>query len=361
MSQTHDPLFTPPGEQDMPMMPEWLVRGVNALAAHSLFYSANALDQMRHRSSEVTEEVEVLRDVAYGPDASWHRLDIWRPAQEHPAQLVDTATSERALRPALFFVHGGGFRTMSKRTHWFFARAFARMGFVVFTIDYRLGPRYLFPLPLQDASQALLWVVEHAERYGADASTMTFAGESAGANLITALTAMMARERAGLPWAERVFEQGVMPVALLSMCGLLQVSDPGRHERRGVAKWMTGPIFDAQKSYLGEALDENAEARALADPLCVFERSGALERRLPPLMLNVGALDPLIDDSRRLQRAWRGAPAELNVYARSGHSFMAFMWTRNAAQCWSDMHGFLKAQGALNASSHGDLPLQIAV
>ena len=81
---------------------------------------------------------------------------------------------------------------LSKDTHRVMALAYARRGYVVFTINYRLGPEHLFPAPLEDASpHALVWVREHCARFGGDPSRLAIAGESAGANLVTALTSRL--------------------------------------------------------------------------------------------------------------------------------------------------------------------------
>lgn len=331
-----DPLYTTlHDEVDMPLLPEWLWRGVNAAAVHSLFHTMNALDTMRHRSSERFEEVEIARDVSYGePGSPWQRLDVWRPA-----------APSRALRPAMLFIHGGGFRTMSKRTHWFFARAFARMGFVVFSIDYHLGAQHPFPRPLQDAALALRYVVDRAEAHGADISRLVFAGESAGGNLALALTALCTMRRPE-PWAQRVFDLGVVPRAVLPMCGVLQVSDPYRFTRTGFPRLVLGPMRDAEKSYHPQ---DQTSSSDLASPLLLLERAQETDRALPACMAPAGSLDPLADDARRLKLAMErlGASCEAPVYRRSAHSFMAFMWTANAQQCWDDMSRFISEQPGL--------------
>ncbi|MFO0635528.1 MAG: alpha/beta hydrolase [Nannocystaceae bacterium] len=78
-------------------------------------------------------------------------------------------------RPVVLYVHGG-FRVLSKDSHWIMGLAFARAGYVVFNIGYRLAPRHPFPAALQDAAAALAWVHEHAARAGGDASRLVLAG-----------------------------------------------------------------------------------------------------------------------------------------------------------------------------------------
>ena len=244
------------------------------------------------------------------------------------------------------FVHGGGFRTLSKDTHWFFARAFARMGFVVFSVDYRLGPEHLYPAPLEDVCEAYRWITEHAVEHGADLENLVLAGESAGANLILALSAAtLTRRPEG--FAQQVFDTQVVPRALLPMCGIFQVSDIERYARSG-APWIAMPALrDAASSYVGKVASRapSPELPSLADPLLVFEdASFAPERSVPALFAPVGESDPLVDDSLRLIRALRarGMRGKTELYAGGGHSFMAFMWNGRAQRCWRDMHAFLE-------------------
>src|SRR5690606_5988723 len=125
-----------------------------------------------------------------GPE---HRLDVYRPAHaEGP-------------RPVVLYVHGGGFRILSKETHWLMGLYFARRGYVVFNIGYRLAPKHPFPAALEDSADALGWVVQNAHRYGGDPTRLVLAGESAGANLVTSLTLACCYRREE-PYARRVFD-----------------------------------------------------------------------------------------------------------------------------------------------------------
>jgi alpha/beta hydrolase fold len=59
--------------------------------------------------------------------------------------------------PIVFYVHGGAFRILSKDTHWVMALSFARRGFVVFNVSYRLAPKHRFPAPLEDVCHCCLF------------------------------------------------------------------------------------------------------------------------------------------------------------------------------------------------------------
>ncbi len=310
-----------------------LNRAVNAFGVHSLFHTMDALGQMSLPTQKGAEihEVEVTWDVAYGEDRA-HRMDVWRPAGPAP----------EGGWPCAMFVHGGGFTALSKRTHWAFARVLARRGWVVFSIDYRLAPEHSFPTPVQDAARALEWIGRKGAEHGADTDRLALYGESAGANLVTALAVACSYRRDEL-WARHLYDSGVRPKALLSMSGLLQVSDPERYtDRASVSRAAAWALDDACRAYL--PYPASAES-AMADPLVVLEQRATPDRPLPQVFAAVGTKDPLVEDTRRLERAlWAlGASVTARYYRGVGHSFMAFLWRKQAQLFWKDALGFLEA------------------
>ena len=128
--------------------------------------------------------VEVIRDIPYTHTGlKAHNLDVYRPKERH------------GKLPVIFFIHGGGFRILSKETHWLMAMNFAKAGYVVFTINYRLAPKYPFPAAVEDAAAAYCWMVSHAAEYGGDVDNIIVTGESAGANLSCVITVAATYER----------------------------------------------------------------------------------------------------------------------------------------------------------------------
>ncbi len=274
--------------------------------------------------------VEVVRNVAYGPDRA-HRLDVWRP------------TDRSGPLPAVLYVHGGAFRSLSKDTHWLMGLAFARRGYVVFNIDYRLAPRHRFPAAPADACRAYAWVVEHAGDFGGDPSRLVLSGESAGGNLVTALALAAAYDRPET-WTRPVRETGVMPRAVLPLCGMLQVSDPERFARAGpLSRLDADALFSCSGDYLPDHIQAGHPAADLADPLVVLERGQAPDRPLPPFYAAAGTRDPLLADSRRLGRALRhlGVHAVIEEYPGEVHAFHALVWRRAARACWKAQTAFL--------------------
>lgn len=303
------------------------------MIADGFFRGASRLGRMHPRARPELHGIEVLRDVAYDPSHPALRLDVWRPA----ARAAEP-------RPAVMYVHGGGFRILSKDTHWVMALAFARRGYVVFNVDYRLAPEHPFPAALDDLASAYAWVVAHASDHGADAQRLVLAGESAGANLVTALTAAacFARDE---PFARRVFDTGVVPRAVLPACGIHQVSDPARFVRRkpGLSRFVADRIEEVTHAYLARHPDHAAPEVDFADPVRLLERDEASARPLPPFFLTCGTADPILDDTRRLHAALtrRGCAAEVKYYPGEPHAFHAMVFREPARQHWRDTWEFL--------------------
>ncbi|MCB9562387.1 MAG: alpha/beta hydrolase [Kofleriaceae bacterium] len=343
-------------------------RGMHLVSSSALTAIAGVA-RLHPRARPHAHGVEVLRDLPYLPGGSRdHLLDVYRPL------------TRPGPWPVVFYVHGGAFSLLSKDTHWVMGLAFARHGYLVVNISYRLAPTHPFPAAIADTCAAWQWMVEHVEALGGDLGRVAVAGESAGANLITALT-LATTQRRPEPWARRAFDTGVAPHAALPFCGMLQVSDPARFaEGRGSdsvaaptavaavdrGKRRLPPLLDAairncSDSYLGRR--EPHHSLDLADPLCVLERDLAphgIERPLPPFFAAVGTRDPLLPDTRRLEKALAdlGVPCEARYYPGGIHAFHAMVWNRDARRCWRDALAFLDRHLRVRRARH---PVHLAL
>src|SRR5688500_16977594 len=208
--------------------------------------------------------VEVLPDLPYLPTGHpMHRLDIYRP-RVRPGPW-----------PVVFYVHGGAFALLSKDTHWLMGLAFARHGYLVVNVSYRLAPEHPFPAAIADVCAAWTWMVEHVEALGGDRGRVAVAGESAGGNLVTALTVATSMRRPE-PGARRAYDTGVQPHATLPFCALLQVSniirftDARKAARKVMPRWIEGMLTNCSQCYLQDG--DHGEMLDLADPLCLIER-----------------------------------------------------------------------------------------
>lgn len=61
----------------------------------------------------------------------------------------------------------------------------------IFSVDYRLSPKYSFPAALNDVWQVYYWLIENAEsKLGIIPRKVILVGDSAGGNLAAAITNM---------------------------------------------------------------------------------------------------------------------------------------------------------------------------
>ena len=325
-------------------IPLRLRQRAGALAVDSFFRLASRAGQLHPASRPERHGLERVRDIAYRqPVRRAHLLDVYRPVRR--AEPL----------PAVLYVHGGGFRILSKDSHWIMGLAFARRGMVVFNVSYRLAPEHPFPAAVEDVCAAYRWVVDNAAAWGADPTRLVLAGESAGANLVTALT-VAACWRRPEPWAREVFDTGIVPRAVLPACGMHQVSDPGRFgRRRSLNKFLDDRLQEVSEAYLRGVPPEAGPALDLADPLVFLERGPAPERPLPSFFAGVGTRDPLLDDTRRLAAALErhGADVQAAYYPGELHAFHALVFLRQARRFWGDTYRFLdRVLGAVPELGH---------
>lgn len=300
---------------------------------------------MQRAANPARYGVRLIRDIDYrGTGKRYHRLDVYRPTARNP-------------RPCVLYIHGGAFALLSKETHRVMALAFSSQGYVVFNANYRLGPRHHYPAPLEDAAAALLWVLDHAHEYGGDPSRIVLAGESAGANLVTALAYIATHPRPE-PFARAVFDRNPPIRAVLPTYGLLDVEDVARflHHPRMSAVLKLG-IIRAAAAYVGRPIRTALVRAPLASPLARLADpppDGA--RPLPPFFVAVGTADPLLVDSKRLREVIRarGGICELSVHPGEIHGFDAMIWRREARLKWRRTFEFLSQHVRYAKASSGN-------
>ena len=94
------------------------------------------------------------------------------------------------LEKLIIHIHGGGFASQSTFSHQVYtSRWAAEMDAPVFSIEYRLAPKYPYPDGLDDVWQAYTWLVKYSHKFlGVTPKKIILVGDSAGANLVAALT-----------------------------------------------------------------------------------------------------------------------------------------------------------------------------
>ena len=199
-------------------------------------------------------------------------------------------------RASLLYLHGGAYVGMSPRTHRSITCAFAKRGFRVFAVDYRLAPEHPFPAALDDATAA--WRALRAAAPG----PVFVAGDSAGGGLTLALLLNLREKGDPMPDAACVFS----PWTDLAISGESMKTNAVRDPLL-----VSDGIDVIANAYLGGADARNP----LASPL-YGDYAG-----LPPVQINVGDSEILLDDARRVAEKARaaGVKIELNIVSGVPH------------------------------------------
>jgi acetyl esterase/lipase len=111
-----------------------------------------------------------------------------------PLNITTTTTTEEPPKPAVLYVHGGGF--VSGSVDLFrndIIRYASNSRTTFFAPTYRLAPEHPYPVPFQDVYSALVWLQANAEHLRIDPERIAIMGVSAGGALATAV-AMAAKE-----------------------------------------------------------------------------------------------------------------------------------------------------------------------
>ena len=206
---------------------------------------------------------------------------------------------------AILYFHGGGFRIGSVNSHRdLIAQIALTTGCRVLAINYRLAPEHRFPAALDDALAAYGWMLDR----GLKSDNVAFAGDSAGGNL--ALASMLALRERGIP----------LPVAAVLMSPWTDLAATGASY---VTRADADPIHQRPmimalaKNYLGGQGDP---CDPLVSPLYADLRG------LPPLLIQVGDRETVLDDSVMLAEKARAAGVAVNLEIWDGmiHVFQMF-------------------------------------
>jgi acetyl esterase/lipase len=232
-----------------------------------------------------------------GPDErSKIRLRIYQPV------------SAPAPRPALLWLHGGGYVIGKPEIDESCCTLYAReAGITVVSVDYRLAPKHPSPAALDDSYAALKWVADQARQLGVDKQRIAVGGESAGGGLAAAL-AQLAHDRREI---QPVFQLLVYPM-LDDRTALRAEIDDSQN-----VTWSLQSNRFGWEAYLGQECG-GPEAPAYAVPARREDLSG-----LPPAWIGVGDLDLFHDEDVAYAQRLRdsGVACEQQVVPGAFHGF----------------------------------------
>ncbi len=199
------------------------------------------------------------------------------------------APKGQGVHPIAIIIHGGGYQRGNSKSgsEAYCADFLAPAGYVVFSINYRLAPKYPYPDMVHDVERSIRYIRHNAQRWNANPHEIALVGGSAGGFLSNM-------------------------VGLLNAPGDPNAADPVDHESASVQAVVT---LYAQSSFATVPL--NKDVHALLDPL--IQQKGEREalreaspityvtKDAPPFLLIQGDKDEYIpfSEDTNLQAALR--------------------------------------------------------
>lgn len=205
----------------------------------------------------------------------------------------------------ILYFHGGGYAMGSIESHRPLAGRIAQASATkLLLIDYRLAPENPFPAGLNDAIKAYQWLLNEQ---GYTPDKIIFGGDSAGGGLTVA--SMLKLKEDNLP----------LPAAGVCLSPWLDLEATGES---AITKEREDPMIDLES--IKEWALMYAPKEELTNPLVspiYADLSG-----LPPLYMQVGTAELLMDDSTRLAEKAKkaGVNVELEVWDEMIHVWQAF-------------------------------------
>ncbi len=285
-----------------------VIDSIKALAGKASDASVEELRAINEQMARPAEpDVKSEPVVANGVSAAW----ISAPG----------AAEDRTV----LYLHGGGYIMGSLNTHRDLMGRISRAAQArVLGLDYRLAPEHSFPAAVDDTLAGYGFLLG----LGLSAARLAIAGDSAGGALT--LAAMIAGRDAGLP----------MPAAAVCLSPFLDLEGTGESikTRADVDPIATPEVIDVwAKAYLA-----GADPRTpLANPLYADLHG------LPPLLIQVGDHEVLLDDSTRLAQCAQaaGVQVKLEVWPEMIHRWHSYASVLpEGQQAIDDIGEFLREQ-----------------
>ncbi|WP_392508724.1 alpha/beta hydrolase [Naumannella halotolerans] len=233
---------------------------------------------------------------------------------ELQAQLWLPRNDSLDPRPALIWMHGGGFVGGDPAEDAGWHRELAEAGYPVISVQYRLSPPPRWQEAPSDVACALSWVREQSRELDIDPEQIVLGGSDAGGNL--ALTVAYGLDQPPAEGTEA--ESGIgtscgdLPEAPAGVIAISPQVDLTVPTKAGDFPWA---------EFLGGSPQEAAEAYAYASPI------NRVREDLPRTLLITGQYDPVTTQAvaDRFASALRGQRVDVRhlIYPFGGHDFDA--------------------------------------
>ncbi len=254
------------------------------------------MDGSRLALEEMMSQFPLAEDVVYEGINAGGVAAEWISTGETNGQTADGRV--------MLYLHGGGYVIGSMRAYrGFLSRVSRATGARVLGLEYRLAPEFPFPAAVDDSVAAYRWLLSQ----GIDPGRIVIGGDSAGGGLTVAT--LVALRYLGEP----------MPAAGVCISPWVDLEGTGESM---TSKAEVDPIVQKEMlEFMAQLYIGDKDWRTpLASPLYADLRG------LPPLLIQVGTAETLLDDSTRLADRAKasGVKVELDIWEDMIHVWPIF-------------------------------------
>jgi len=213
------------------------------------------------------------------------------------------------LDSRILYLHGGGYSNGSKISHRGLAAAISSTSkSAVLVLDYRLAPEFTYPAAVEDALVAYGWMRNVGPQGEQDCRYTFIAGDSAGGGLT--LATVLAAKESGIPLPD-----GCITLSAWTDLAATGDSVETRSEVDPILRDPAGLRF-AASMYLGDTPANTPGASPLYGDFTDF----------PPLLMQVGDLEILLDDTVRVAELARsqGVKVDMHIEPEGYHVYPLF-------------------------------------
>jgi epsilon-lactone hydrolase len=302
---------------------ELLIEYFEGPAKESTALFAAAIEPMKQIKWPTAEQIPEFRKAMDAQTPPVPDGIAVEPVEAAPVPMEWVYAKDASKDKVLLYFHGGVYVIESAKSRRPFEAAISTAaGVRILSIDYRMAPEHPFPAAVEDAKKAYKWLLEKGYKPG----SIALAGDSAGGGLAIAVLLALRNEKVKLPKA----------AVLLSPWTDLTLQSASIKSNKATdiplpVEW----ALAMGKAYAGKAGLKHPQVSPLfSDPT-----------GLPPLLIQAGSAEMLLDDSKGFARKAHeaGVDVSLQVYKGMWHVFQAYgSGVKEAQKAISEIGEFLK-------------------
>ena len=291
----------------------FILRNRHILAGHikkQVIDSNTSIEKLREDIRKATAKAKIPEGITFTPADFKDFHAEW-------VSLKDVREDS-----AILYFHGSGFVMGTSEDHRALVAKFVqRCGLKALVFDYSLAPEYPFPAAINDSAAIYSWMLSS----GYKPQNIVFAGDSAGA-CIAFSTLLVLRDK-NIPF----------PAAVVAMSPCTDLTCSGRSH---VTKAKADPATPkgATKTYTSYYIGDGDPKSPYMSPLFA-DLEG-----FPPIMIQVGEDETLLDDSVRFAKKARESGVEIYLHIWEGmfHCFpLLSPMFKEATQAMNEICEFL--------------------